>query len=47
MNYHEHHKTIADKGYAIISNVFSEKEIEQLSETISKIDSSNETFRKS
>lgn len=47
MNYHEHLKTIADKGYAIISNVFSEKEIEQLSETISKIDSSNETFRKS
>lgn len=39
--------TIADKGYAIISNVFSPEEVEQISQIICNIDSSNETFRKS
>ncbi|MBQ0151529.1 MAG: phytanoyl-CoA dioxygenase family protein [Chryseobacterium sp.] len=47
MNYHEHHKTIADKGYTIISNVFSKEEVDHLIAIISSINTSRETFRKS
>ncbi|WP_407404312.1 phytanoyl-CoA dioxygenase family protein [Chryseobacterium sp.] len=47
MNYHKHHKTIADKGYTIISNVFSKEEVDHLIAIISSIDTSKETFRKS
>lgn len=42
------HKTkIAEKGFTIINNVFSEQEINQIINVIDSIDTSKETFRKS
>lgn len=38
---------IADNGFSVISNVFSEEEIERISCIINDIDTSKETFRKS
>ncbi|MBD3906736.1 phytanoyl-CoA dioxygenase family protein [Chryseobacterium sp. Ch-15] len=43
----EHKNIIADKGFSIISNVFSTEEIRKISEVIQNIDTSKETFRKS
>lgn len=47
LNLQQHKNTIADKGFSVISNVFSTEEIEKISEVIQNIDSSKETFRKS
>ncbi|UFH33279.1 phytanoyl-CoA dioxygenase family protein [Chryseobacterium sp. C-71] len=47
MNLQQHKKTIADKGFSVISNVFSTEEIEKISDVIQNIDTSKETFRKS
>lgn len=47
MNLQQHKNTIADKGFSVISNVFSTEEIEKISEVIKNIDTSKETFRKS
>lgn len=47
MNLEPHRNTIAENGFTIISNVFSEDEIEKISEVIQNIDTSKETFRKS
>ncbi|MBO6184876.1 MAG: phytanoyl-CoA dioxygenase family protein [Chryseobacterium sp.] len=43
----EHKNIIADKGFSIISNVFSTEEIRKISDVIQNIDTSKETFRKS
>jgi ectoine hydroxylase-related dioxygenase (phytanoyl-CoA dioxygenase family) len=42
-----HKSQFSEKGYAIIPDVFSLTEIEQLKDVINKSDSANETFRKS
>ena len=43
----QNHKTeISDKGFTIINDVFSEKEINQIIDVINSIDTSKETFRK-
>ncbi|MBW8523223.1 phytanoyl-CoA dioxygenase family protein [Chryseobacterium chendengshani] len=47
MNLQQHKNKIADKGFSVISNVFSEEEIEKISTVIQNIDTSKETFRKS
>lgn len=43
----EHKNIIADKGFSVISNVFSTEEIRKISDVIQNIDTSKETFRKS
>ena len=44
----QNHKTeISDKGFTIINEVFSEKEINQIIDVIGSIETSKETFRKS
>lgn len=47
LNLQQHKNIIADKGFSVISNVFSEEEIEKIAEVIQSIDTSKETFRKS
>lgn len=47
LNLQQHKNTIADKGFSVISNVFSTEEIEKISEVIQNIDTSKDTFRKS
>lgn len=47
LNLQQHKTTIADKGFSVISNIFSTEEIDKISEVIQSIDSSKETFRKS
>lgn len=47
MNLQQHKNQITDSGFSVISNVFSTKEIECISEVIQNIDTSKETFRKS
>ncbi|MBW7676679.1 phytanoyl-CoA dioxygenase family protein [Chryseobacterium chendengshani] len=47
MNLQQHKNKIAYKGFSVISNVFSEEEIEKISTVIQNIDTSKETFRKS
>jgi len=47
MNLEQHKEMIADKGYSVISNVFSGEEIEKISEVIRNTDPSKDTFRKS
>lgn len=47
LNVRQHKNQIADKGFSVISNVFSSKEIERISEVIQNMDTSKETFRKS
>ncbi len=44
----QNHKTeISEKGFTIIDDIFSEKEISQIIDVINSIDTSKETFRKS
>ena len=47
MNLKQHQNTIADKGFSVIGNVFSDQEIEKISSVIQNMDTSKETFRKS
>lgn len=47
MNLQQYKQDIADKGFSVISNIFSEEEIERISDVIDRIDTSKETFRKS
>ncbi len=47
LNLQQHKEVIADRGYSVISNVFSNEEIEKISMVIRNTDSSKETFRKS
>lgn len=47
LNLQQRKITIADKGFSVISNVFSAEEIERITKVIQNIDTSKETFRKS
>lgn len=47
MNLQHYKQDIADNGFSVISNIFSEEEIERISEVINTMDTSKETFRKS
>ncbi|MCU7618637.1 phytanoyl-CoA dioxygenase family protein [Chryseobacterium sp. PBS4-4] len=47
LNLQQYKTTIADKGFSVISNVFSTEEIEKISEVIQNVDTSKDTFRKS
>lgn len=47
MNLQQHKNAIADKGFSVISNVFSTEEIEKINEAIQNVDTSKDTFRKS
>jgi ectoine hydroxylase-related dioxygenase (phytanoyl-CoA dioxygenase family) len=47
MNLQNHKNQIADKGFSVISDVFSTEEIQKITEVIRNIDTSKETFRKS
>jgi len=46
-NLQNHKTTISNKGFTIINDVFSEKEINQIINVIDSINTSKETFRKS
>lgn len=47
MNFQNHKNSIIENGFTVINNIFSDKEIERISEVIQNIDTSKETFRKS
>ncbi|REC41287.1 phytanoyl-CoA dioxygenase family protein [Chryseobacterium sp. 5_R23647] len=47
MNLQNHKNLIQANGFTVINNIFSDKEIERISEVIQNIDTSKETFRKS
>lgn len=47
MNLQHYKQDIADNGFSVISNIFSEEEIEKIGQVIDQIDTSKETFRKS
>lgn len=43
----QHRNDIAERGFTVVENIFSEEEIGQISDLMNQADSSNETFRKS
>lgn len=47
MNLQNHKGSIQENGFTVINNIFSNEEIEKISEVIQNIDTSKETFRKS
>lgn len=47
MNLQNHKNSIQKNGFTVINNIFSDEEIEKISEVIQNIDTSKETFRKS
>lgn len=47
MNLQNHKNSIIENGFTVINNIFSENEIEKISDVIQNIDTSKETFRKS
>lgn len=47
MNLQHHKNSITEKDFTVINNIFSDEEIEKISEVIQNIDTSKETFRKS
>lgn len=47
MNFQNHKNLIQANGFTVINNIFSDKEIERISEVIQNIDTLKETFRKS
>lgn len=47
MNIQNHKDSIQENGFTIINNIFSDEEIEKISEVIQNIDTSKDTFRKS
>lgn len=47
MNLQQYKQDIADNGFSVISNIFSEEEVEKIGQMIGQIDTSKETFRKS
>ncbi|KMQ67942.1 phytanoyl-CoA dioxygenase [Chryseobacterium sp. FH2] len=47
MDLRNHKELILEKGFTVINNIFSNEEIEKISETIQNIDTSKDTFRKS
>lgn len=47
MNLQHHKNSITENGFTVIDQIFSDEEIEKISEVIQNIDTSKETFRKS
>lgn len=47
INLQTYKNELTDNGFAVINNIFSEEEVEKISEAIQNIDSSKDTFRKS
>lgn len=47
MNLQHHKNLITENGFTVIDKIFSDEEIEKISEVIQNIDTSKETFRKS
>ncbi|WP_294234744.1 phytanoyl-CoA dioxygenase family protein [uncultured Chryseobacterium sp.] len=47
MNLQNRRDSIKENGFTIVNSIFSEEEIEKISEVIQNIDTSKETFRKS
>lgn len=47
MNIQNHKDSIQENGFTIINNIFSDEEIEKISEAIQNMDTSKDTFRKS
>lgn len=47
MNLQHHKNSITENGFTVIDKIFSDEEIEKISELIQNIDTSKETFRKS
>ncbi len=47
MNLQNHKNLIRENGFTVINSIFSDEEIEKISEVIQNIDTSKETFRKS
>lgn len=47
MNLKNHKNVIQENGFTVIGNIFSDDEIQRISEAIQNIDTSKETFRKS
>jgi hypothetical protein len=47
MNLQRRKNLITENGFTVINNIFSDEEIEKISEVIQDIDTSKETFRKS
>lgn len=47
MNLQNHKNSITENGFTVINNIFSDEEIERISEAIQNIDTSKDTFRKS
>jgi ectoine hydroxylase-related dioxygenase (phytanoyl-CoA dioxygenase family) len=47
MDLQKHKNKINESGFTIINNIFSDEEIERISDAIQNIDTSKETFRKS
>lgn len=47
MNFQNYKKVIVENGFTIINNMFSDEEVQNISEAIENIDTSKETFRKS
>lgn len=47
MNLQNHKNLIQENGFTVINNIFSDEEIEKITEVIQNIDTSKETFRKS
>lgn len=47
LNLQQHKNIIADQGFSVISNIFSDQEIKKIIEVIQNINTSKETFRKS
>lgn len=47
MNLQHHKNILSENGFTVINNIFSDDDIEKISEAIQNIDTSKETFRKS
>lgn len=47
MNFQNYKKVIVENGFTIINNMFSDEEVQNISEAIENIGTSKETFRKS
>jgi ectoine hydroxylase-related dioxygenase (phytanoyl-CoA dioxygenase family) len=47
MNVQNHKNLIQENGFTVINNIFSDEEIERITEVIQNIDTTKETFRKS
>jgi len=47
MNFQNHKNRMTENGFTVINNIFSDEEVDKITEVIEHIDTSRETFRKS